>query len=313
MNDTGSTPKKDPQKNLDHDLNDLDLELEDSLDDLPSASASNIYTRTGKAAPTEVMPAAPQPAPKADAKAEQKADPKAVAEPEEVLAMADTTGEKPVKIVGGETTTPAATATAPASESPAAQDSAVSPAEDLQAAVAKDGVDPVAPAAQPAPLDRGTLDIGLLILRVVLGLVLILAAVGTFFQLGSIEGLAGLEEQLAGYNEPRILSIVLPTLQLAAGVFLVLGLITPLAATVAVAATGFTALDVVAGSSSPFNWDPAAWLAVTLLGLALAVQFTGPGAFGVDYARSWARRPLASSWIGAAVGLAAAGLMWWFL
>ena len=102
-------------------------------------------------------------------------------------------------------------------------------------------------------------------------------------------------------------------MQLAAGVFLLLGLITPLAATVAVAVTGFTSLDAVAGTVSPFNWDPAAWLAVVLLGMALAVQFTGPGVIGIDYGRSWARRPLASSWLGAAVGLAVAGLLWWFL
>lgn len=306
MTDTGSTPNKKFGQEA-RELNDADvfLDLDESLDDIPAAPTSNIYTRTGKAAPTEVLPAAS-------------------AEPSKDSTLDD----EPVKIVAGEPQTPSTPEPAPAADTKdtkgvkteslatvsagaAAPTSALSPEEP----VAEDNVEPAAPAAQPVTLDRGTMDFGVMILRVVLGVVLTLTSLGTFFQLGTNEGLAALQDQLqqAGHAQAAALSIAVPTMQLAAGVFLLLGLITPLAATVAVAVTGFTALDAVAGTVSPFNWDPAAWLTVVLLGMALAVQFTGPGVIGIDYARSWARRPLASSWLGAAVGLAVAGLLWWFL
>ena len=51
---------------------------------------------------------------------------------------------------------------------------------------------------------------------------------------------------------------------------------------------------------------------VMLLAASLAAQFTGPGRYGIDASRGWAKRPLVSSWICALIGLAAAGLMWWF-
>ena len=56
----------------------------------------------------------------------------------------------------------------------------------------------------------------------------------------------------------------------------------------------------------------AAVVPVMLLAASLAVQFTGPGRYGIDASRGWAKRPLVSSWICALIGLAAAGLMWWF-
>lgn len=315
MNETGSTPnnpnKKQPSLDA-RDINDvdIDLELDTALDDIPSASESNVYTRTGKAAPTEVLPAAPKP--------QSAPEPEAPVVPTEKTAEKFVADEEPIKIVGGKTEAPARSeglkteTLAPVAAGATASTVSLEPTEGPEQPSLIDGTTP-APAAQPVAVDRGTIDFGLLILRVVLGLVLTLTAVATFFQLGTNEGLAGLQDQLANHNEPRILAIALPTMQLAAGVFLLLGLMTPVAAMVGVAAAGFVALDAVAGTVSPFNWDPATWLAVVLLGMALAVQFTGPGLFGVDYSRSWARRPRVSAWIGAAIGLGAAGLLWWFL
>jgi len=98
-------------------------------------------------------------------------------------------------------------------------------------------------------------------------------------------------------------------------VFLVLGLLTPIASLVAVAATGFTAIETITSSeatSDIFAWEPSVWLAVALAGMALAVQFTGPGIFGIDFGRSWTRRPMVSSWLCAAIGIAAAVLLWVF-
>ena len=109
--------------------------------------------------------------------------------------------------------------------------------------------------------------------------------------------------------------MIVPTLELAAGVFLVLGLIAPVAAAVAIVVTAFCALHAVVAAGSDWNvlnWDAAVWMPVILLGIALALQFTGPGLYGIDGGRSWARRPLASSWIWAVVAVALAGVVWWF-
>lgn len=170
--------------------------------------------------------------------------------------------------------------------------------------------DPVAPDHR-----RGTIDFGLLIIRLMLGLWLVLEAVGTFFRLGGNPGLAGLESDYAGYLAPGGLAIVIPSLQLAAGVFLLLGLITPVFAMLATVATSFTALHELTTSGAGldvFAWPESVWLSLVLLGSSLALQFTGPGFLSLDYGRSWARRPLLSSWLFVVLAIAGGVALWWF-
>lgn len=317
MTDKGSNK---PAKNLEDvtEIDDLDV------------PTTNVYTRTGKAAPTEVLPASPKPehtrAPETEQFASRQPEPAAPSEPR---------ADKPVDITIDRVDEPAADyedyndysatsypveteAPAPVAQEPVPA-STVSTAGTLHTTEAADGIvaDPAAPsatAAQPR-VARGTIDVGLLILRVVLGAVLICTSLAVLFQLGGNAGLAGLEDDLASYNYPRALAIALPTMGLASGVFLVLGLLTPIASMVAVAATGFWAIDTIAGSdvaTNLFAWGPTEWMAIALAAMALSVQFTGPGVFGIDFSRSWTRRPLASSWICAALGIAAAILLWWF-
>nr|VDG63839.1 DoxX [Streptococcus thermophilus] len=275
MTDSGSTSYR---KNLEP-VNELD-----GLGDVPEAPS--VYTRTGKAAPTEVFPRSPKPQP--DTYVNGAAAEPAVAEEPASASLNDPWAQL-VDVEVNDTAAPVeAVPAAPAAVDPVTQTSA----------------------------GRGTIDIGLLILRLVLGALLIITSVETFFQLGGNPGLPGLEEQFGGYSYPNILAIALPTLQLAAGVFLALGLLTPVAAMLAIAATGFESLHLVAASengANAFTWNPAVWLAIVLLGMALSVQFTGPGIFSIDFGRSWARRPMTSSWICGALGIAAAILMWWFL
>lgn len=164
---------------------------------------------------------------------------------------------------------------------------------------------------------RGTLDFGLLLVRLTVGLILILQSIAVFFRLGNSAGIGGLESEFAaqGYAFTDGLAIVLPTLQLAAGVFLLLGLLAPVAAMVGIAVTGFAVIHsiVVSGVGvNVFEWEPVTVLAAVLFGVVIALQFTGPGLYGVDATRSWARRPLASSWVFVILGLAAAGALWWF-
>lgn len=162
---------------------------------------------------------------------------------------------------------------------------------------------------------RGTIDFGLLLLRILLGGFLVFEAVRTFFSLGGSEGLAGLEGEFANYEFGNILAIGLPTAQLAAGVFLILGLVTPVAAMVATVATGFAALHAVAASGFGLNvleWNEAIWLSLILFGIAAVLQFTGPGLYSFDTGRGWARRPLASSWVFVIIGIAALVAVWIF-
>lgn len=162
---------------------------------------------------------------------------------------------------------------------------------------------------------RGTLDFGLLFVRIALALYLIVAGVGTFFGLGEAQGLSELETSFAGYALPQVLAIAVPTLQLIAGVFLLLGLVTPLASMLGLVVTGFAAIHELTQSSAGlnlFNWPDAMWLSIVLLLVAFALQFTGPGVISFDFGRSWARRPLASSWIFVVIGIAILVVAWWF-
>lgn len=168
------------------------------------------------------------------------------------------------------------------------------------------------------PLDatrRGTTDFGLFLLRLFVSTFLILHSLTVFFRLDGGEGLAGLEADYANYAWSGILSVAVPAAELAAGVFLLLGLITPLFAAVGIVAVGFSALHAIFNAGAGldvFNWPADVWLPLVLGGALIALQFTGPGTWAVDYPRGWARRPLASSWIFIVVAVVALGALWWF-
>lgn len=186
--------------------------------------------------------------------------------------------------------------------------------EDDRAAVDRRDLDDTA--VDPKAGRRGTIDFGLLFVRLALGVYLIIAGASTFFGLGASEGLSGLEGEFADYAMPGVLAIAVPTMQLVAGVFLVLGLVTPLAAAIGLVVTGFMAIHRLAQSDAGlniFDWPEAMWLSVILFVIAVALQFTGPGFISLDFNRSWARRPLATSWIFVVIAVAALVAIWWFL
>ncbi|MGV0372925.1 DoxX family protein [Corynebacterium pilbarense] len=264
---------RDLTPNEQNDLTNLDSpEVPEYTGDAQGA-ADGLYTRTGKAAPTEIFP-----------RGEQDNGPLIPQAPE-------TTGFESTTETVAVDREPAYVATEPTY------------AETAEPVVVEDET------------RRGTTDFGLFLMRLFLGAFLIIDSVAIFFRLGGNEGISGLESAFADYPYGSGLAVVVPTLELAAGVFLVLGLLTPIAALVAIAVTGFMALHAFVAQSDGFNvfaWTPETWLPVMLLAASLVVQFTGPGRYGVDASRGWAKRPLASSWICALLGLAAAGLIWWF-
>lgn len=161
---------------------------------------------------------------------------------------------------------------------------------------------------------RGTMDFGLFLIRLITGAILTFQGLRTFFELGGAPGLNGLKDQFGHYASPDLLSIAVPSMQLAAGVFLLLGLLTPVAAAVATVVTAFNFLHAIAQQDhfSFTNPSDSVLFAGLLCALALGLQFTGPGHISLDVNRSWARRPLASSWILAILGIAGAVALWWF-
>lgn len=274
--------------------NDLSNMSNPDVPDAPDVPeyTGGLYTRTGKAAPTEIFP-----------RGEQNTGPLTPQNRVDTSAgsTADTTAF-------GATSETVSVEREPAYVAPVEQTYVEETAEPVY-------TEPAAPVVVEEETRRGTTDFGLFLLRLALGAFLIIDSVGTFFRLGGNEGISGLESAYADYPYGNGLAVVVPTLELAAGVFLVLGLLTPVAALVAIAVTGFMALHAFDAQTDGFNvfaWAPETWVPVMLLAAALAVQFTGPGRYGIDASRGWAKRPLVSSWVGALIGLAAAGLMWWF-
>lgn len=162
---------------------------------------------------------------------------------------------------------------------------------------------------------RGTIDFGLLFIRIALSAYLIIAGAKTFFELGDSQGLSGLEGDFANYAWDTALSIAVPTMQLIAGVFLLLGLITPLAAMLGLVVTGFTAVHEIAQAGAGldvFSWPDSVWLSLVLFVIAVGLQFTGPGFISLDFKRSWARRPLGTSWVFVLIGVAILVALWFF-
>lgn len=168
---------------------------------------------------------------------------------------------------------------------------------------------------------RGTIDFGLLFIRIALGGFLIVEGVRTLFSIGESAGISGLESEYASYSMANILAMGIPVGQLVAGVFLVLGLLTPFASMLALVVTGFMAIHELAVSGAGldvFSWPESLWLALVLFVVNIGVQFTGPGFISVDSAlgvkalSSPARRPLASSWVFFILGAAALVAVWWF-
>ena len=165
---------------------------------------------------------------------------------------------------------------------------------------------------------RGTLDFGLLLLRLGVGGMLLMLGLATFFQFGGAPGIGTLEAQFAanGYNFAGVIAVAIPTVQVIAGGLLVLGLATPLGAALALAISAFFTMFEVAVGDSGWNVLAAGAepvrLQLALTASALALQFTGPGRYGIDFSRGWARRPLASSWIFCLLAIAAAVALWYF-
>ncbi|MCV7197258.1 DoxX family protein [Mycobacterium angelicum] len=165
---------------------------------------------------------------------------------------------------------------------------------------------------------RGTQNFGLLILRIGLGAVLVAHGLQKVFGWWDGQGLTGFRHSLSdiGYQHADILAYVSAGGEIVAGVLLVLGLFTPLAAAGALAflINGLLA-SMSAQHSHPFTYflPNGHEYQITLVAMAVAVILSGPGRYGLDARRGWAHRPFIGSFVALLVGIAAGVAVWVFL
>lgn len=165
----------------------------------------------------------------------------------------------------------------------------------------------------PSPFDEdvrtpvrwhGGADLGLLVLRLVLGGTLVAHGLQHLFGLFHGIGFHSFVNflQLDGYKYPNVLAWVAGGTEVVGGGLLVLGLFTPLAAG---AALGLLANVIVLKWKIGF-FEPGYELEVALSGAAFALLFAGPGRVSLDRPTPWFRRPGLNGVIFLIIGAAAA-------
>jgi putative oxidoreductase len=161
---------------------------------------------------------------------------------------------------------------------------------------------------------RGTQHLGLLILRVGLGVVLAAHGLQKLTGWWGGSGVTGLRNSLSdvGYQHADILAYVSAGGELAAGVLLVLGLFTPIAAAGALAFLINGLLATISARPHSFSYflPQGHEYQITLIAMAAAVILCGPGRYGFDAGRGWALRPFIGSFVALLAGIAAGIAVW---
>ncbi|TAM64618.1 DoxX family protein [Mycobacterium sp.] len=163
---------------------------------------------------------------------------------------------------------------------------------------------------------RGTQHLGLLVLRVGLGVVLGAHGLQKLFGWWGGSGVTGFRNSLSdvGYQHADILAYVSAGGELVAGVLLVLGLFTPVAAAGALAflINGLLATVSVRPHTHNFSFflPEGHEYQITLIAMAAAVILCGPGRYGLDARRGWAHRPFIGSFVALLAGIAAGVGVW---
>jgi putative oxidoreductase len=163
---------------------------------------------------------------------------------------------------------------------------------------------------------RGTQDLGLLILRVGFGALLIAHGLQKVFGWWGGQGLGGFQESLygLGYQHAEVLTYVAAGGEIVAGVLLVLGLFTPLAAAAALAYLINGLLAAISVQDDPRNvtffLPDGHEFQLTLIVIAAAIILVGPGRYGFDAGRGWARRPFIGSFVALVVGVGGGIAVW---
>ncbi len=166
---------------------------------------------------------------------------------------------------------------------------------------------------------RGTQDLGLMLLRWAVGALLIGHGLQKAFGWWGGPGLNGFEDSLTamGYKHADMLTYVATGAQILAGVLLILGLFTPLAAAGALAyLINGLLVDATAAHHearlSEFLTDGHEYKLI-LIAAVVAIILAGPGRYGLDAGRGWARRPFIGSFVALLVGIGGGIALWVFL
>ncbi len=152
---------------------------------------------------------------------------------------------------------------------------------------------------------NGGADLGLLVMRVVLGGVFVAHGAQKLFGVLGGPGPDGFAQYLQqkGFEQTTVLSWVTGVTELGGGVLLILGLFTPLAAA-GVLGVMVNAVALKLGNGFFASSDGVEY-EIVLGALAFGLLFTGPGRAAVDKGRSWFRHPVASGFIFLVVAAAA--------
>lgn len=163
---------------------------------------------------------------------------------------------------------------------------------------------------------RGTQHLGLLVLRAGLGVVLAVLGLQKLFGWWGGQGLTGFKNSLVevGYHHADILAYVSVGGEVVVGVFLVLGLFTPVAAAGALAFLINGLLTSIAAQPDshllPFLLSDGNAYQITLIVMAVTAILCGPGQYGLDAGRRWAYRPFIGSFIALLAGIATSIVVW---
>ncbi|BCN54894.1 DoxX family protein [Prescottella equi] len=207
---------------------------------------------------------------------------------------------------------PEPTVSEPIVSGPTASEPIVSEPVTVAAPVA---VSPQAPPPESTEQRRGTLDVGLFVLRLAVGGTLLAHGLQKLTGWWNGPGLGGYRDDLvtAGFDHARALAVAGAVGEVAGGALLILGLLTPFAgaAVLAVMINAWCLKQSALPGLEYFAPDGVEY--ETLLGAAAAaIVLTGPGRIALDGRRKWATRPHVGSVVILLVGVAA-GLTVWFV
>ena len=149
------------------------------------------------------------------------------------------------------------------------------------------------------------MEVGLLVVRVVLGSILGAHGAQKLFGWFGGHGLAGTSGGLdsMGFKPARLYATVAGLAELGGGVSLVLGLITPLGVA-AVAGVMLVAIATVHWNNGFFNASGGYEFNLLIIATAIALAITGPGEVSIDRLAGWTLA--GPAWGVAALGISAA-------